>query len=42
MEENNDAFNYKTPLQMVSEGKFLYICAPMVRYSKYVNVLFTV
>lgn len=29
--------SYKTPLELVGQGKFLYIAAPMVRYSKYIN-----
>lgn len=30
-------FNYTTPLELFKEKKVVKICAPMVRYSKYVT-----
>jgi hypothetical protein len=31
--------SYKTPLELFKEGKFLHVAAPMVRYSKYWNIV---
>lgn len=35
--DNTECLNYLKPMELFEEGKLVKICAPMVRYSKYVN-----